>query len=127
VVIVHRGGWAFSTATKRELQENGKEVWRKAELPFLLVSLPPFSDPGKESPKRLGELLPLDWVLPGRAGLKGREQFPKTHLTLPRECARKETRRQGEKAVPLFSKPPCRSLAVLPLSLLKKPSPRDER
>jgi hypothetical protein len=85
VVIVHRGGWAFSTATKGELQENGKEVLRTAGLTFLLVSLPPFFDPGKESPKRLGELLPLDWVLPARAEPGCGELFPKTHFTLARE------------------------------------------
>jgi hypothetical protein len=73
---------ASLTATKGELQENGKEVWRKALPPFLLAS---FWDPGKESPKRLGELLPrLESGPPGQK-LEAREQFPKTHLALPRE------------------------------------------
>jgi hypothetical protein len=39
----------------------------------------------------------------------------------------KEARRKGEKAVQQFSKPPCRSLAVLPSSLLKMPSCRDKK
>jgi hypothetical protein len=77
----------------------------------------------RESEVSFGELLPRLRVYPGGQDPDEREQFPQSLCALLTWI---KERRKGGKAVQQFPKPPCRSLAVLPPSLLKKPGTSDE-